>query len=39
MSGKYNINAWNDLPKDVTEAEKLNIFKNRLGHYFMSDEQ
>ena len=22
MNGKYNINAWNDLPKDVTEEEK-----------------
>ena len=27
MNGKYNINAWNDLPKDVTEAEKLNILR------------
>ena len=30
------VNDWNNLPKDVAEAENLNIFKNRLTRHFMS---
>ena len=28
------VNDWNNLPKDVAEAETLNIFKNRLRCHF-----
>ena len=27
------IDKWNNLPKEVAEAENLNIFKNRLRRY------
>ena len=26
---------WNTLPKEIAEAENLNIFKNRLRHYLL----
>ena len=30
------IDEWNNLPKEIAEAENLNIFKKRLRRYFTS---
>ena len=32
---KRIIDKWNNLPKEVAEAENLNIFKNRLRRYLI----
>ena len=27
------LNSWNSLPKDITEATSLNVFKNKLNNH------
>ena len=31
------VSKWNDLPRDIVEAESLHYFKNKLHHYLLID--
>ena len=31
----FTIRLWNTLPLTITESPSLNIFKNRLTHFYM----
>ena len=30
------VSKWNDLPRDIVEAESLHHFKNKLHHYLFN---